>query len=220
MSISRALLLLGLVACAEEIKDPGTLVTGTIEIQGADAPAQVEQRAAFGFNGIGPSGRPRAIVYVAGPEEASCEQVATLLSGEDPKFDPSPLWMPDNCNLVLTAEYSGAPLSLDIGPKEFTGEATPSLSCQLGEGDFVWEERDKDDIGWFWSGRTWQGGPTEWSVDLSGGDGEPLMLDLRMDRWDGDFIYEPASPEAPGTGLLSGTARAEWCEGLERAMVF
>jgi hypothetical protein len=207
-----------LAACGKNEFLAETLVEGLLEIDTVDTPLEVRERGAFGFHGENASGQERAILYVTGPGTGSCELVASYLRGDT--LDPSLLWEADDCNLVLTVDYAGSPVEFSSSPEALSASATPSLTCQIGDGAFVYEQRGSRPMDWYWSGRTWQAMPMRWSLALSGGLGEPLSLDLELDDYQGGFIYELDNLDADGTGRLAGHAEAEWCEGLAEAAVF
>jgi hypothetical protein len=186
-----------------------TLVSGSLAIETVADPVPVAMRSAWAFDD-----GSRAVVYVAPPEDASCEDVARYLAGVERDVDPSPIWEADNCAITLVADFDGS----DATWSNDLVHALVSITCQTGDGTFVWEERGKGGFAWYFSGRTWQAVASEWTVSLSRGADDGILVDLEMSAFDGDFVYEFV--EAAAKGTISGHASARRCAGLSEAMIF
>ena len=204
------LFLFPLLAACDPDEEAQSIIEGTIQIEGESLSGQVATWSSFAYNTDG-----KAIVYFTSTSDASCDDVSTYLRGDAADFDPTPLFQPGYCNLSLVADYDGQEITWD----ESTYDAIWSLNCVLGDGEFVWEQRDWNDWDYYWSDRYWQGSPTTFSVTLSGGDGQPITVDAEMSEYDGGFIYEEMS-EVLASGVVSGVTDATWCQGLMDAMIF
>jgi hypothetical protein len=110
------------------------------------------------------------------------------------------------------------------GGFQATDDAGAALSsvieCSFGDGTWVLETRDSVGEDYFWSEAWWQGFPTKYTWDFSGGDGGDLTLFMEMTKFNGNFIYDIEKGAQPGTGSVHGTATATWCEALSSSPLF
>jgi len=170
----------------------------------ADGPtATVVAYKAFGVDRNG-----KALLYFTSSESATCAGVAEFLAWGEPT-DPTALFSPGHCNVsAVLSVYDGSEVTINSG--EFA--VTWNLTCVLGDGAWNWEERGNDD-GYYWSGRTWSGGPDTFTLTVSGGGGDDFVADVEMNDYSGNYIYESFDNVA-ASGLVSGTTLVEWCDDM------
>lgn len=208
-----SLIVLTLLGGCKPEEEPASMVEGSFtvtSVSGEDLVGEVASRSAFGFNSGG-----RVIVYLASAEGVSCEDAATLLEGGDDTFDPSSLFEAGMCNLFVVGDHDGGEATYDDSGYDLTWV----LNCTLGDGSFVYEERDANDWDYYWTGDYYQANPESWSATLSGGDGDPVGLEVELQDFMGYFIYD-SGEDFPATGTVSGAVEATWCEDLKAASVF
>lgn len=207
MSVVTGVFLL-LVACGDDkgVDTLGTVVAG-------DQSADLRAGAAFGVNVNG-----RASVLVSGNPDLTCAEAAAYLRSGSSDDNPEVVVPGGTCALYLDvmSGYEAAGVSI----ADDATAATFSLSCAMGEGAWVREERGEGDLDWYWSGAYWQGGPTSFDLALSGGDESPFALDLTMDAYNGSFPYDTTSPDPdPATGAVTVTALdVAWCPEIASAV--
>ena len=206
--IAAAGALLALVACGS---DKGVDALGTISA--GDASAELRAGAAFGVNVNG-----RASVLVSGNPDLTCPEAAAFLRAGSADDNPEIVVPGGTCALYLDvmSGYQTAGVSI----VDDAAAVTVSLSCAMGEGAWVREERGEGDLDWYWSGAYWQGGPTSFDVALSGGDESAFALDFTMDAYNGSFPYDTASPDPdPATGAVTAAALdVAWCPEIAAAV--
>jgi len=191
----------------------GVDINGTLSISNPsgdeEASAVVDGQAAFGVT-VG----ELAMIYVSSSPDATCGDLAGYLDSVGEAFDPSALFVQDRCNLLmLVAEgYTADGISFVDDPYG----ATWSISCTLGSGEFVYEERDTNDWDYYWSNRHWQGNAQDWTASLSGGDGQDFAFEIAINELNGNFPYEDFTAY-PATADVTGTATVEWCDDLSSA---
>ena len=205
---------LALVACGSGDDDAGGVDIagsfGIVDSTGAEeATGTVE-----GQRGFGVSVSDVALVYISSSSDASCGDLSGYLDSVGEPYDPSSLFAADRCNLLMLIS-DGYPAE----GREFVDDpygATWSINCTLGEGEFVYEERDTGDWDYYWSERQWQGNAQEWSASLTGGDGSEFAFEMSLSEMNGNFPYE-SFESFPASGSVSGTATLEWCDDLSSA---
>jgi hypothetical protein len=84
----------------------------------------------------------------------------------------------------------------------------------MDSGEWLWSDESGTE-GYFYSGPWWQGSPETFSIELVGSKEEGYSLDLTMDTYSGQFIYdlEHMDPD-PGSGAVAGVVEAEYCDQL------
>lgn len=197
------LLLLG--ACSSEDDTVrGIIVAG-------DTSAEVRAGSAWGVNAQG-----RAVVVISAVADTSCDAAVAYARTGSNEDNPGDLIPAGAC-----AVYVEVPTGYEPAGTAVTDDSTRALvsvSCAMGEGEWVREERGEGDEDWFWSGDGWQGSPEAFTLALSGGDEAPLELSLRMDSYAGSFVYDTEHPEPdPAEGAVSLELSAGWCPGLASA---
>jgi hypothetical protein len=205
----RHLILLPILLTACEKDDTGVqygIFEGELSFDDGEV-ATVATHTAFGYDAGG-----KALLYFASSESATCADVTDFLS--DDSGDPSSIFAAGHCNIFAQIQdWDGSEVSYTSDPVKVTW----ALNCTVGEGAWNWEERGDDD-GFYWSGRFWQGSPQAWSITASGGGGDPFVIDVEMNDYTGDYIYE--FTDMDGSGLVSGTTQVEWCETLSETAFF
>lgn len=224
-ALAVAPLLLAATACSSK-EDTGSIdtsllepqVTGTVTVEG-ESSADVAFFHAFGFNQGG-----TLLAYFSSSRNATCENVSAYLrTGQEP-YDPEDMFEPSTCNFFLKVddEYNGGyafTQSADADQPNFAVLAS-AMNCAMGEGEFdLIPLSESDDPDYNWTGRWWEGGPSAYSYDLSGGDGEDYTFDIQMSAYDGSFVHEPLN-DSPAVGAVSGTMTASWCELLGSTGLF
>lgn len=200
------ILILG-VGCSKGGKEQGP-VSGTITPDGRDTSGQVEIMGAFAYaHGGG------LIAYLSSNPDTTCETAADYLDTDN--SDPAGVLEPGACNLYLRvgSGYQGQ-LSATDDP---IAAASMAMSCAMGTGEFVYEERDTGDLGWYWSGDWWQGYPTTFNWEFSGEEGGDLRMEMDMSEYSGGFIYE-SQERVPASGAVAGVSYASWCTDLAPAL--
>lgn len=200
------LLLLACVEPAAEALDP---IAGTVNVESGET-AEVTALSAFATT-VG----SKAAVVVSPNPDSTCDDAVAYFSGEgDSDFNSETVSAAGYCNLYIRidAYEEGAVM-------EDSTDATVSLNCAAGEGEWVYEERNDGYKGWYFSGPFWVGSPTGVTLSLSGEEGGDLTLDIEMSEYSGRFPYDEDNPEAdPATGEVKGAVVAEWCEDLSQGL--
>ncbi len=197
-----------LVACVEAAPDALEPIAGTVTIESGEV-ADVAGLSAFAtFAGN------KAGVVVSPNPDSTCEDAVSYFAGGDDNFNPATVGEAGFCNLYVRIDKfeSGATM-------EDSTDATVSLNCAAGEGEWVYEERNEGYKGWYFSGPFWVGSPSAYTLSLSGDEGGELTLELTMSEYSGRFPYDEDNPEAdPATGDVAGGVVAEWCEDLSQGL--
>ncbi len=205
-----------LMACAGEKDGEDELsgVAGTVSAERVGATtetvtATVETMQAFGVNTNG------VVAVLLSPNaDATCADAATYLEGPGDDWSPEVITGVGTCSVYVRANYDGGPLE--------TGDATVatvSLNCAMGEGEWVHEERDEGDIGYYYEGAWWIGSPDGFELTIDGGDGEDFAVSLAMEQYNGSFTYDVEYPDPdPASGAVSGEATATWCADMGPAL--
>lgn len=200
----RFLFLIVLVACkGEETPADGATFSpaGTITIDnGASADVAGAQAFAYAINGTG-------FLYISSNPAATCEGVVEYLTSSEP-YDPADVLRAGHCNLSFAFSYEGDDWDGATFDQEDLAMGIWSVNCAMDTGTWSLEDHDGY-VDYFYDGSWWQGAPTEHATSLSG-TGSSLGLDVTMEAYDGDLIYE-ALEAVPGTGHVSGSVDTSWC---------
>jgi hypothetical protein len=197
-----------LLACVDT--DPGALapLEGTITVESGEA-ADVSGVTAFAtFVGN------KAAVVVSPNADSTCDDAVSYFAGGDADFNGETVGAPGFCNIYVRIDdfENGATM-------EDSTDATVSLNCAIGEGSWVWEERNQGYEGWYFSGPFWVGSPTGYTLSLSGEEDGDLTFSLEMSEYSGRFPYDADNPEAdPASGRVAGGVVAEWCDDLDQGL--
>ncbi len=170
------------------IKEIG--LTGTVDIQKAYALAQ----------------DGHFIAYLSNNPDASCERIVRYLLPTDTPEDPSDLLVAGTCDMFMSLPNWDDGFEAEDDRLALAGF---SMSCPLGEGEFVLEERDKNDIDYYWSGRWWQGHPEHYILSIAPAT-SGYTFTMYMDTYDGSLIYEGLK-SFTGAGEISGILEIEEC---------
>lgn len=186
------------------------LVTGTVSVDG-QASAEVAFYKAFAYDQGG-----TMLAYLSSSPTATCTNVTDYLRVNQDPYDPVDMFEPSTCNLLLKIEdeYLGGFAHNQPADATQPNFATlgSAINCAMGEGAFEYVAlSETDDPDYNWSGRWWEGGPSAYNYNLSGGDGEDYVFDIEMSAYDGSFVHESLN-DSPANGAVSGTIEAEWCE--------
>lgn len=208
--------MLWLLACTGEAgKDgEGQGVTGTVAASGyqggGEVSALVSTGSAFGVNTAG------EMVLVLSPNpDATCDDAATWLLGGDDDWSPEAVVPVGTCGLYLSGAYESGPLTVE----DDATAVTISLACAMDDGEWVYEERDDGDVGWYFEGPWWVGSPDGFSLTVDGGDEADYDVSLDMDGYSGSFSYDVENPDPDSaSGAVSGSTTAEWCTSLGPAL--
>lgn len=187
---------------------------GDITADRAGESASVDVLTAYGFNS--PS-NGKAIVFLTGNADASCDDATNGLSGGSEDFDPSVVLPAGQCSLFFQVTYSGGSFSDSASAGSPSVDSIIAANCAMDEGDWAYEERD--DWGWYYSGAYWQGSPQDYTLEVEGGDGADFTFTLDMQTWDGNFIYDNMEA-APAQGHVAGSGTASWCETFGQTSFF
>ena len=176
------------------------MLEGTLIPEGHDLSGDFFGYQAFGFDNEG-----TLLIYISSHKEASCETVAPYLRTTADPVDPSSLFEPQTCNLMLkTANYSGTWTAED----DRLESASSSISCNMGEGEWIYEMGVSN--GYYWSGNWWAGFPTEYKWDITGDRDTEYSVDIEMTGYEGSFPREEFS-RYPASGTVKGVVTAQPC---------
>jgi len=209
------ILVLGSLACSgevEETEDLGPHLTGTISANDGSAEAIVEIYSGFAFDQGG-----IYISYFSSNPQMDCETVTQHLQDHSGPYDPSEVLVGGTCDIYykISSDYDG---EIEASNDPFAA-AGMAINCYMGEGGWELETRDSDDTDYYWQGNHWQGHPTAYELDLSGGSESSYIFDIEMTEYDGNFIYEDFDND-PANGTVGGDIEAEWCPGLGTTPLF
>jgi hypothetical protein len=203
-----ALGLLILTACSgSEVKDDAG-ISGTVTA--AAVSAEVAVLAGFGVDTQG-----RAALVLSSGADASCDGAAAWLldGGSDEDRSPESILPGGTCAMYVSLPAYDAAAGLSV--QDDATQATVSLSCAMGAGEWVYEERGAGDIGWYWTGDWWVGSPDGFSLEVAGGAEAPYDVTFSADAWNGSFTYDVENPDPdPATGAVSGASSASWCADM------
>ena len=208
--------------------DPGGLADGALDgaliIQGLYE-GEVQAWKAFSFEKDG-----TMVMYMSGAVGATCAGVADHLGAAETPVDPSALFVPDRCNLLLKFETPTYSWSED-NPLDVTNLARliVSAECPFGDGAFQ-QDTIGGQSGWYWQDVSGGAGDAAWytatATDGVVTGGERLAgnaghaVDLNVDGWDGRFPQDTDLGEARARGTGRGTIAATWCAALEDSTYF
>lgn len=189
--------------------------TDTAELSGAisgevssedGSSAQVGVQHAFGY-ATGGTG----VLYLASGEQASCADAAEYLDIDTVEYDPSSLWPPQTCNLFLRFTYDDA-AGWDGMAIDGDDPLNPwVINCAMDAGE--WEYGESNGFtDYFYTGRHFQGSPTDGSSSLMGTD-ESMALELSFSSFVGGFTYEQME-NVDASGSVAGSLSVEWCPDL------
>jgi hypothetical protein len=198
-----------LLACAESETASLEPLAGTVVVESGEE-AEVAGLSAFATF----AGSNAGVVVSPNPDSTCDDAVSYFSGGGDPDFNGADVGAAGFCNLyVRIDQFENGAAMVD------STDATVSLNCAAGEGEWVYEERNKGYKGWYFSGPFWVGSPTGYTLTLSGQEGGDLTLELEMSEYSGRFPYDEDNPEAdPASGAVSGGVVAEWCEDLSQGL--
>ena len=108
---------------------PSPMLEGSIRSTEGEVSAEVYGYKAFGFDNEG-----LLLVYISSNPDTTCEIASEFLrSGRDP-YDPVNIYSPGTCNIqVKIGDYSSPWEAKD----DRMLSASSSISCAMGEGEFV-----------------------------------------------------------------------------------
>jgi hypothetical protein len=205
---------------------PEPQIVGTVTPETGGVTADFAIYKAFGFDQGG-----SLIMYLSSTPEASCETVTQYLNvGRGDPYDPVSVMSGGTCNMLLevpaTVGYEGeltwTRSEGDGGIDEIS--ATSAIECAMGTGAFeVTTLSENDDPDYYWTGDNahwWQGTVVGYSLELSGGGGEPYEVSLDISTLKGGFVREGFAGNDPASGNVSGTIQAEWCTSLGSTGLF
>ncbi|MCB9794151.1 MAG: hypothetical protein H6741_15660 [Alphaproteobacteria bacterium] len=206
----RASLLLTALLLACQGKDGTTEDTAFIvgDVVTTDETASVALRTAYGFHIDG-----KGLWYMSTVAGVSCDEVLTYLNHAGSDVHPEGVLYGGYCNLTLVSDYEGEDFSFTEADGTFVGYW--SLYCPMGEGEWVWENRDGHED-YYWSNRLWTGDPEVHSTTITG-DGETEGYTITVDMSDYSGTYAGVLETIPATGSVAGTIDAVFCPELYQA---
>lgn len=164
--------------------------------------------AAFGVNANG-----RIALLLTPNPDATCADAANYLT--NPDFDGEVVTPVGTCSIYVRASYDGGPLEVI----DDAAAATVSLNCAMGDGEWVYEERDEGDVGYYFDGAWWIGSPDGFTLNVAGGDGSDFALALEMSSYNGSFTHDVAYPDPdPAAGKVTGETDVSWCADMGPAL--
>lgn len=189
-----------LAACAAESVDAG--LSGDISLPDINETGSIEILSAHGLAQDG-----QLIAYLSSAPDVSCGQALTHLTPGDNTDDPTALFRDGHCNIFLSLQEWDEGFAATDDPLAMAGM---SITCTLGEGDFVFEERDVGDEDYYWSGSYWQGNADAYDIAFSAAEAG-YGFEMDMTAFSGGLIYEGLE-EIAGTGTVSGAQVVEECQ--------
>jgi len=209
--VNRIVLVLGLVGCAKE--DPNSVIEGTIALTDYAEQATIRWNKAFGY-----ADGTNMIAFLTGAEGATCDSVAAYLGPKDDAMEKDTILEGGSCTMfVRTKDWNGGwSASYPNDELAYPPSIDSNIRCEFGDGDWVYEERGEGYTDYYWSGTVWQGIPDAFDWDFSGGR-SGFDLEVDMTHFDGGFLHSDNHDEILGSGDISGTIRASWCDGMARA---
>jgi len=194
------------------------LITGTVAVEDGTS-AEVAFYHAYAFDQGG-----TMLAYLSSSPTATCENVSDYLRAGQAPYDPTSMFEPNTCNFFLKVDdaYEGGyqhtqPVGADQPNFDTLASA---MNCAMGEGDFeLYALSETDEPDYNYTGRWWEGGPSAYAYDLTGGGGSDYEFTIEMSAYDGSFVHEPLN-DSPAAGAVSGTITASWCESLGSTGLF
>jgi hypothetical protein len=193
------MLALLLAACAAESLDAG--LAGDISLPDLGETARVEILSAHGLAQDG-----QLIAYLSSAPDVTCDQAVAHLTPGDNTDDPTAIFRDGHCNIFLSLQSWDEGFAATDDPLAMAGM---SITCTLGAGDFVFEERDVGDEDYYWSGRYWQGSADAYDIAFSDAEAG-YGFEMDMTAFSGSLIYESLE-EIAGEGAVSGAQAIEEC---------
>ena len=176
------------------------MLSGSLTPEGHELSGDFLSYRAFGFDNQG-----ILVVYMASNREATCESVSQYIGFDADPIDPSTIYEPQSCNLMLkTTGYEG---SWEVSDDRLQS-ASSSINCNMDEGE--WEYQTGEDRSFNWSGKLWAGFPTKYKWNISGDRDSEYILEIEMSEYEGSFPREEFS-RYPANGNVTGTVQAEVC---------
>jgi hypothetical protein len=196
-----------IMACGPEAILP--MLEGSLTPEGHDVSGAFYGYKAFGFDNEG-----TLVVYIASQKEADCATVSQFMRSTADPIDPSLLFEPQSCNLMLkTAGYEDSWEAED----DRMESASSAISCTMGDGEWIYETGP--DNGYYWSGNWWAGFPIEYKWSVSGNRDSEYVIDIEMSVFEGSFPREEFS-RYPALGMVSGVVTVEVCTELGQSEHF
>ncbi|MFT5679300.1 MAG: hypothetical protein ACI8RZ_000204 [Myxococcota bacterium] len=193
-------MLILLLACSSAEEDAAGLA-GTISLPDIDGEGTVAIQSAYGLAQDG-----QFIAYLSSVPDVGCEEMVTYLTPGSNTDDPSGIFSGDHCNLFMSLPDWSDGFSATDDPVALAGF---SITCTLGDGAFVYEERDSGDEDYYWSGQHWQGHPDLYDLTITPSEGSYAMA-MEMTGFSGTLIYEGFETYT-GTGTVSGEQELTEC---------
>jgi len=185
-------------------------IFGTVSAAGSSA--MVSDGSAYGVNVAG-----RAIVLQSPNPDLTCDDAIAYARVGSTDDNPGDFVPAGTCGVYIEVPTGYDPAGVTVD--DDATRALVSLSCAMGDGEWVREERGEGDLDWYWSGAYWQGTPDGFGLALAGGDEVGFSLTLEMASYAGSFVYDTDNPDPdPATGDVSMAVSAEWCPGLASAV--
>ena len=194
------MIVLLLAACGAESVDAGLI--GDISLPDIGETGSVEVLSAHGLAQDG-----QLIAYLSSAPDVTCAQAVAHLTPGDNTDDPTAIFRAGHCNVFLSLQSWDEGFSATDDPLAMAGM---SITCTLGEGAFVFEERDVGDEDYYWSGRYWQGSADAYDIAFSSPEAG-YGFEMDMTAFSGSLIYESLE-EIAGTGTVSGAQAIEACD--------
>jgi len=192
-----------LLACASDVEEEG--LSGPISLSGLGGEGAVAIQSAYGLAQDG-----HLIAYLSSAPDVSCAEMVTHLTPGDNTDDPSGLFRGDHCNIFMSLPGWSDGFAATDDPVALAGF---SITCTLGEGAFVFEERDSGDEDYYWSGDYWQGYPDSYDLTITP-EGEDYAMAMDMAGFSGTLIYEGFETHV-GAGAVSGEQTITGCADFE-----
>ena len=186
------MLLLSLLACNSTPE--GVSLTGDIALDDIDEQGEIAVLSAYGLAQDG-----KLIAYLSSAPDVSCADMVAHLTPGDNTDDPTTVFDDNHCNLFMSLPDWDDGFAATDDPLALAGF---SITCPLGEGEFVFEERDTGDTDFYWSGPYWQGHPQSYDIAITPSeDGYEMTMD--MTDYTGHLIYESLE-DYDATGITTG----------------
>lgn len=200
------------LACTGETESGDLGVAGTLTAERVGettvtVEAEMSTLTAFGVNTNG-----QAAILLSSSADATCADAADYLLSNSSDLSPELLTPVGACSTYIhLSAYDGTAVEY----VDDAASATIALNCAMGDGEYVHEERDDGDVGWYFDGAWWQGTPTGFTLSVEGGDESDLTVSLDMSNYNGSFTYdvEYSDPD-PAEGDVTGTATVSWCPDM------
>lgn len=187
-----------LLACAG-VEDVG--LSGSLSLSDLSGEGAIAIQSAYGLAQDG-----QLIAYLSSTPDVGCEEMVTHLTPGDNTDDPSGLFTDDHCNIFMSLPDWSDGFSATDDPVALAGF---SITCTLGDGAFVFEERDTGDEDYYWSDDYWQGHPDSYDLTITPGE-EGYAMSMDMTGFSGTLIYEGFETHT-GAGAVGGEQTITEC---------